>query len=226
MTYTGQSGVDFDRSGRISMDEILCLIDEQMKPLLGREDFLPSPCAHPLCYQIAYLLLDPEGGEPVPFMRFLDKQTVYECLGDHLYLEPSPRLERAFLDAIDRLWVEESEEAERTLRILKGLLRQMFPEKPLSRAAALRVSERSVKAVYLHSHMDEETFDAERVAMCCDSNCYADGTTIPVCSYNVLYRDTESRFMTQPRAWGPRQGSLEPLPRAEDLVHIREPSHA
>ena len=32
--------------------------------------FVPSPCAHPLCYQVAYLLMDPEGGAPVPFTRF------------------------------------------------------------------------------------------------------------------------------------------------------------
>ena len=43
--------------------------------------------------------------------------------------------------------------------------------------------------------MDEETFDVERVAQCCDSNCYPDGGTIPVCSYNVLYRDKEHQFM-------------------------------
>ncbi len=53
-----------------------------------------------------------------------------------------------------------------------------------------------MKAVYVHSHMDEETFDIERVAQCCDTNCYADGSTIPVCSYNVLYREKEAAFMT------------------------------
>ena len=62
MTFTGQSGVAFSRSGRISMVEVLHRIEETTDKLLGVDDFIPSPCAHPLCYQIAYLLMDPEGG--------------------------------------------------------------------------------------------------------------------------------------------------------------------
>jgi hypothetical protein len=46
--------------------------------------------------------------------------------------------------------------------------------------------------------MDEDTFDIERAVQCCDSNCYADGSTIPVCNYNVLYRETEEHFMMKP----------------------------
>ena len=52
----------------------------------------------------------------------------------------------------------------------------------------------------------EETFDVERVAQCCDSNCYSDGTTIPVCSYNVLYRETEAHFMLEPKPKIRRRG--------------------
>ena len=52
--------------------------------------------------------------------------------------------------------------------------------------------------------MDAENFDTERLAACCDANCYADGTQIPVCAYNVLYREKEERFMDEPRAWGSR----------------------
>ncbi|MFO0759383.1 MAG: radical SAM protein [Byssovorax sp.] len=213
ITYTGQGGVSFDRSGRISMNEVLSRIEETSGGLLRAEDFVPSPRAHPLCYQIAYLLIDEEGGPPVPFTRFLDRETFYACLGEHLYLEPSPRLERAMQDAIDRLWAEENPAEERILAMLQRLLRRLFPPgKPLPAAEALAVAERAAKAVYVHSHMDEETFDVERAYQCCDSNCYADGTTIPVCNYNVLYRDKEARFMAEPRAWSERSGGARRLP--------------
>lgn len=216
ITYTGQGGVHFDRSGRIAMDEVLARIGETSNGLLRPSDFIPSPCAHPLCYQIAYLLMDESGGPPVPFLRFLDGRTMYECLTDHLYLEPTPRLERAMQDAIDRLWSEGQEPEARTLGLLDRLLRALFPTgKPLAPAEALRVSERAAKAVYVHSHMDEETFDVERAYQCCDSNCYADGSTIPVCNYNVLYREKEPRFMTEPRRWNERAGGRRSLP----IVH-------
>lgn len=208
MTYTGQGGAHRDRSGRISILEVLDRIEETTGGLLRRDSFVPSPCAHPLCYQIAYLLLDPDGGAPIPFLDFVTRDEMRACLGEHLYLEPTPRLEATLRGAIDRLFAEGGDEAERTLRILKQLIGRLFPRKPLSRAEALRVAERAAKAVYVHSHMDEDTFDVERVAQCCDSNCYADGTSIPVCSYNVLYREREARFMTEPRAWPERAGNV------------------
>jgi uncharacterized radical SAM superfamily Fe-S cluster-containing enzyme len=209
ITYTGQGGVSFDpeRTGRISMVEVLDRIEAQTEGLLRRDDFVPSPCAHPLCYQIAYLLLDPEGGRPISFTRFMSREDLYACLGDHLYLEPSPRLETTLQAAINELWTADDDESQRTLRILDRLLRTMFPsDKPISREAALRVSELASKAVYVHSHMDEDTFDVERAMQCCDSNCYPDGVTIPVCNSNVLFRERNPKFISQPLPWHEREG--------------------
>ena len=207
ITYTGQSGVNFDRSGRISMLEVLKQIESTTDGLLTTDDFVPSPCAHPLCYQIAYLLTDPDGGVAVPFTRFVEPEVLYECLSDTLYIEPSPRLEAAIQDAINRLWAKEDEPSERILQSLRKMLLEMFPsDRTLTREQSLRVSERWAKAIYVHSHMDEETFDVERVVQCCDSNYYPDGSSIPVCSYNVLYRETEEHFMMKPAPRIERRG--------------------
>jgi uncharacterized radical SAM superfamily Fe-S cluster-containing enzyme len=209
MTFTGQSGASFDRSGRISMREVLQRIEETTGGLLTVADFVPSPCAHPLCYQIAYLLGDPDDpdGPMVPLTRLVDRDTFYDCLSERLYIEPSPRLEAALHDAINRLFAEDRPDGERTLSMLKRMLGELFPPgRGLSEEAALRTAERWAKAVYVHSHMDEETFDVERVAQCCDSNCYPDGSTVPVCSYNVLYRETEEHFMMKPVSRPARRG--------------------
>jgi 7,8-dihydro-6-hydroxymethylpterin dimethyltransferase len=205
MTFTGQSGRTFQaesRSGRISMYEVLQQIQVTTDGLLRPDDFVSSPCAHPLCYQIAYLLLDETGGPPIPFTRFMPATELYAALSDRLYLEPSEQLEESLRNAIDRLWVDapDDPEAQRGLRLLRKLLDTM------SGPDALRASERLVKAVYVHSHMDEETFDTERAVDCCDSNCYADGSTVPVCNYNVLFREKEARFNVEPAKWGTRKG--------------------
>lgn len=213
ITYTGQGGVSFPRSGRISIHEVIREIEATTGGLLKESNFVPSPCAHPLCYQIAYLLMDPDGGPPIPVTRFLGAETLYDCLADRLYLEPSRKLEDALREAIDRLWTEGGPDSERALRILQKLLKDMAPPgRALSREEALRTSERAFKAIYVHSHMDEETFDVERLAQCCDSNCYADGSTIPVCAYNVLYREKEPRFMKQPKSWNERTGGQRSFP--------------
>jgi 7,8-dihydro-6-hydroxymethylpterin dimethyltransferase len=210
MTFTGQSGASFDRAGRISMYEVLEEIERTTGGLLRPDDFVSSPCAHPLCYQIAYLLVDPDGDPAIPFTRFMPASELYEALSERLYLEPSPQLEDSLKAAIDRLWAEADDadtEAARTLRLLRRMLDAMFPtDRALTHEQAMRAGEQAIKAVYVHSHMDEETFDVERAVDCCDSNCYADGTTIPVCNYNVLYREKEARFNVEPARWGTRSG--------------------
>ena len=219
ITYTGQSGTSFDRSGRISMYEVLEEIERTTAGLLRPADFVPSPCAHPLCYQIAYLMMDPSGGKPIPLTRFVDPETLYECLQDHLYIEPSRRLEAAMLEGVDRIWSSDDPDAERALHLIKDLLARVFPkERAITQAEALAVLERASKAVYVHSHMDEETFDTERIVQCCDSNCYADGTTIPVCTYNILYREKEPHFMLQPAVWNQRSGGQRAVPKSLPVV--------
>ena len=218
ITYTGQGGKSFKREGRTSMYEVLQQIEKTTNGLLNANDFVPSPCAHPLCYQITYLLVDPDGGPPVPFPRFMPKRELYDALHERLYLEPSPALEASLRSAIDRLWAEQTDDSERILKMLKSLLTAMFPtDRQLTRQEQLRAGEMGVKAIYIHSHMDEETFDTERASQCCDSNNYPDGSSIPVCNYNVLYREKEPRFMTKPVVWNERSGGQKffPIPQPE-----------
>ena len=48
--------------------------------------------------------------------------------------------------------------------------------------------------------MDEETFDVARVRQCPVGVREPDGRNIPSCSYNVLYRERDARFMSAPEA--------------------------
>lgn len=215
ITYTGQSGSSFQtvatanqpaRAGRISLYEVIEAIETTTNGLLRPTDYVSSPCAHPLCYQIAYLLLDSDGGPPIPLTRLIPADVLYECLGDHLYIEPSRKLEEAMLAGVERLWAESDHnpDAERALKIVKRLLADVFPsDRSVDRDTALRVLEQAAKAVYIHSHMDEETFDVERLIQCCDNNCYADGRQIPVCAYNVLYREREAHFVAAAKPFSP-----------------------
>jgi uncharacterized radical SAM superfamily Fe-S cluster-containing enzyme len=209
ITYTGQGGVAFDRRGRICMDEVLAEIDAQV-PWLSASDFVPSPWAHPLCYQIACLLVG-DDGPPIPFTRFLDPMTFHGCLTETLYLEPTAAVEVALRDAIDRLWASDEPDAERTLRRLKAMLNDAFPaDRELSYDERLRASEKHIKAIYLHSHMDEESLDMQRLAACCDASCYPDGSRYPVCAYNILYREKDPAFVKNPPKWGARTGGVRP----------------
>ncbi len=200
MTFTGQGGSRFTRRARYTTYDVLADLERQTAGALRVDDFVSSPSAHPMCYLVTYLLrLD--DGRWLPFPRFMAREDLRAMLTGTLYLEPTPEVERCLQDVLTRLWTGETECAdhEMVLATLKGLLRRMFAP-GLSDRERMRIGERSAKAVYVHSHMDEETFDTDRIRQCCVGIREPDGANIPSCAYNVLYRHRDARFKAAPTA--------------------------
>ncbi len=201
MTFTGHGGLEFDRRGRYSTYEVLRDLETQTGGRLRVDDFVPSPAAHPLCYLVTYVLALPDGSW-LPLPRFLSTGVLRAVLGGGLYLEPSPAFEAGLHDVISRLWAGAIElppglDPELVLAGLRGLLDEAFAA-DLPTAARMAAAERRIKAVYVHSHMDEDTFDTDRIRQCCVAIREPDGRSIPSCAYNVLYRDRDARFSEAP----------------------------
>ena len=197
MTFTGQSGAGFDRAARYTACDALRDVEVATGGALAVADFVPSPVAHALCYQVAVMLR--VDGRWLPFTRFMSRGDLRRLLAVGLYIEPGPEVERALLDIIERLWAGEGDfdEVEPVLKALRGLVERLFapgqtPEQRLS------VAERETKAIYVHTHMDEETFDTDRIRQCPVGVREADGRNIPSCAYNVLYRPRDKRFRAHP----------------------------
>jgi uncharacterized radical SAM superfamily Fe-S cluster-containing enzyme len=197
LTFTGQGGVGFDRKSRISIPDLHARVFEATNGRITPKDFVPSPLAHPHCYSISYLLML-DGGGYVPFTRFMSRAKLYELLQDSLYIEPRERVETVLREAMDELWANPDAlpESEQVLATLKRLINEMFPPSgpPISIDARRKIAERASKAIYIHSHMDEENFDVSRIMKCSVGVPEADGTNIPTCAYNVLYREKDPRF--------------------------------
>ncbi len=200
MTFTGQYGASFDRDARYTAYDALLDLETRTGGLLRVADFVPSPAAHPLCYQVAYLLRV-EGGRWVPFTRFMPRAAVREMLVDTLYLLPGRRVEEVLTRTIDELWAGGAggADGEAVLRSLRGVLDEMG-DPSLGEEERTHIAERSTKAIYVHTHMDEETFDTDRIRQCCVGMPGADGSNVPSCAYNVLYRERDARFLAEPRA--------------------------
>ncbi len=200
MTFTGHNGQSFARTGRYTTYEVLADLEAQTGGLLTVADFVPSPAAHPLCYAVTYVLrLD--DGRWLPFPRFMPGSDLRELLAGMLYLEPTLAMEQKLGDVINRLWAGEIEcsEQELVLARLRRLTETVF-ERDIGAKERLRRAEASAKAVYVHAHMDEETFDTDRIRQCCVGIREPDGTNIPSCAYNILYRDRDARFSATPAA--------------------------
>jgi 7,8-dihydro-6-hydroxymethylpterin dimethyltransferase len=193
MTFTGQGGVQFDGASRMTTCEVLDEMERATNGEIRMDDFVPSPCAHPLCYQTCYLL-QMDKGRYLPFTRFMSRDQIRDLLTDNLYMEPGKKMETVLQDVINDLWSTDSDSAEEVLHVLKDLIQRLFPQNKISYATQQRISERSAKTIYIHSHMDEENFDVDRIRQCCVGVPAADGTNTPTCSYNILYRERDRRF--------------------------------
>jgi uncharacterized radical SAM superfamily Fe-S cluster-containing enzyme len=197
LTFTGQGGVGFTRTARITIPDLHRWIEQASEGRIVSRDFVPSPLAHPHCYSICYVLLL-DGGGYVPFARLTSREKLFALLQDSLYIEPREALEQVFREMIDDLWAspERIPESTAVLATLKRLLVEMFPPggPTLPILTRQKIAERSARAIYIHSHMDEETFDVSRIMKCCVGVPEQDGTNIPTCSYNVLYREKDPRF--------------------------------
>lgn len=196
LTFTGQGGVGFDRQARITVPDLHRIVAEHTGGRIAAQDFVPSPLAHPHCYSICYLLLL-DGGGYVPYARLVGRETLFDLLGDTLYIQPSEKVEEALRTAMDELWADPDSlpESERVLSTLKGMLRELFPpDRAVPLAERQKLAERRTKAIYIHSHMDEESFDVSRIMKCSIGVPETDGSNIPTCAYNVLYRERDARF--------------------------------
>ena len=210
MTFTGQGGTGFDLDSRITTYDIIKSIEKYSSGVIQVDDFLPSPCAHPLCYQTCYLLETEDKGF-IPFSKFMSHEQIRTLLTDNLYMEPGRKLEQVFQDVINQLWASDMPNSitDSILRSIKNNLNAMFPSRAISYAEQQRISERSAKTIYIHSHMDEHNFDTDRIRQCCVGVPAADGGNIPTCAYNILYRERDSRFVTRfPKPLSELQGGV------------------
>jgi hypothetical protein len=124
---------------------------------------------------------------------FFTIEELRQMLGHGYLLQPGDETREIFQRAIDRLWA--SGDAENLLPVIRGLLDRMFPARQtISPAERQAIVEEHMLAVYLHSHMDEDTFDAARVAVCPDQVPDSEGRLIPACAYNLFYRQNDPRF--------------------------------
>lgn len=197
ITFTGQNERRLDHAARITPPDIIRQIAADNK-WLAKDDFIPSPCAHPLCYSVCYALKF-GSDQLVPLPRLMSRQRLHALLDGQLYMEPGPATEQIFREMIDELWLnEDAGPGNRiTLNQLRGMMDELFPAKPLDYRERQRRSEKFMKAVYIHSHMDADNFDLDRIRQCCVAVPSGGGRFIPTCSYNNIYRARDPRFTAQ-----------------------------
>ncbi len=192
MTYTGQGGGQFPRARHIPVDEATHFLCRHSAGMLQIEDFVSRPSAHPLCYRICYMLK--KGGEFVPFTRFAPREKIEELLRDSYLIRPGRQAD-FFRNAINEYYAEGRTEH---MGFLRELVETLYPAgTPLDDFQRQRIAESFVRTIYVHAHMDEDTFDCSRAMLCPDLVPTEPGRLIPACTYNLFYRMKDERFYAE-----------------------------
>jgi uncharacterized radical SAM superfamily Fe-S cluster-containing enzyme len=191
MTFTGKGGRNFAPRNTMPLDGAAQGIEKTTEGEMRHSDFFPHSSAHPLCYSVAYYLK--EGERYRTLTDFITVEELRSMLVRGYLLQPDDDGQALFHQAIDRLWVEG--DPENLLPAVRGLLERLYPpDRSLTRTERQEVAEKSLLAVYLHSHMDEDTLDLARLAVCPDQVPDPEGRLIPACAYNLFYRQMDPRF--------------------------------
>ena len=191
MTFTGKGGKNFKPRETMPLDGAAKAIESATCGAMREAHFFPHAGAHPLCYSVAYYLKD--NGAYRSLTDFLTVEELRQMLGHGYLLQPEDDGQDVFRAAIDRLWAAGDDS--KLLPSIRGLVERMYPPgKSLTRAARQAVAEESLLAVYIHSHMDEDTLDLARLVACPDQVPDPEGRLIPACAYNLFYRQKDPRF--------------------------------
>jgi uncharacterized radical SAM superfamily Fe-S cluster-containing enzyme len=166
---------------RMTIPDILRLIEEQTESTLRVSDFVPVPCCFPTCNSVTYAYVD--GDTVLPIARLLDVEDYLDYISNRIL----PGLGDDVLKALEGLWSSSAVpgSSKATMDLLTSCAACQLPEGLDIRGVAERMF-----MVMLQDFMDPWTFNQKNVMKCCKEFLLPGGAQIPFCAYNsVGYRE-------------------------------------
>ena len=192
MTYSGQGGSTYLRTEHMPVDRAARVVGEESGGEIEFDDFITRPSCHPLCYLICYMLKS--GDEFLPLARFAPHDKLRELIKDSYLIRPGDSSE-VFTDIVNQLYAQGRT---KHLRTFRELVDRLYPPgKTLTDFQRHRIGESAVRTIYIHSHMDEDTFDCSRAMLCPDLMPVEPGRLIGACAYNLFYRMLDESFYAE-----------------------------
>jgi uncharacterized radical SAM superfamily Fe-S cluster-containing enzyme len=197
-TYSGRHVLPEELERRVTFPDVIRGIAEQTRGLFAEDDFLPLPCAHPNCHQIA--LAYRHDGTATPVTRFIDAQANFDLLANGISFtrEKSRELILQYLSrqaccrgACGDASVPGSEiqvQSVPTLNLELGTLNSPS-DQFFDGVMRESLGSENLFRITITSFLDAYNFDVRRVMKCCTHHVLPSGHVIPFCAYNVLYRD-------------------------------------
>ena len=189
LTFCGRASSMFNGMGRLTLPDIVQRLGEAGVSPVRAEDFLPLPCSHPLCFNLAFYLMLNDGGI-VSLGQMFEAEQWLDALANRTVFGLDAEEQHRMQEMIYDIWsgpVGLAPEGESVMRTLRCALDEMSAEH-FDPRHAFTITERRVKSIFIHAFQDAETFDLARVRRCCNAYPQPDGTFKPACVHNVLGR--------------------------------------
>lgn len=170
-----------DPMNRMTIPDILKLIEDQTSGKFLVSDFVPVPCCFPTCNSVTYAFV--EGDNVTPLPRIIN---VHDYL-DYITNRVLPDFSLELKSALEGLWSSSSvagsqKSAEQFAFSCEACgLTEGFSFKELAR---------HIIVIMLQDFMDPWTFNQKNLMKCCKEFLLPGGKQIPFCAYNTLgYRE-------------------------------------
>ncbi len=177
-----------DPLNRMTIPDILRLIQDQTKGTFLTTDFVPVPCCFPTCNSVTYAFID--GDKVTPLPRIVN---VYEYL-DYITNRVMPDFSLEVRTALEGLWSSSSVAGSQKSAGQFALSCQAcgIPE-------SLTVGDiaSSMIMIMLQDFMDPWTFNQKNLMKCCKEFLLPGGKQIPFCAYNTIGYREQARVQLQ-----------------------------
>jgi uncharacterized radical SAM superfamily Fe-S cluster-containing enzyme len=170
-----------DPMRRMTIPDIIKLIEEQTSGKFVASDFVPVPCCFPTCNSVTYAFI--EGDKVTPLPRILN---VYDYL-DYITNRVMPDFSMEVRKALEGLWSSSSVPGSS-----KSAEQFAFSCQACGIPDGLTVGElaNQMIMIMLQDFMDPWTFNQKNLMKCCKEFLLPGGKQIPFCAYNTVgYRE-------------------------------------
>ena len=166
---------------RMTIPDILQLIESQTAEKFKMSDFVPVPCCFPTCNSVTYAFID--GDQVTPLPRIVN---VYDYL-DYITNRVMPDWSVEIKGALEGLWSSSSVAGSQ-----KSAEQLAFSCQACGIPESLTVGDiaQHMIMIMLQDFMDPWTFNQKNLMKCCKEFLLPGGKQIPFCAYNTIgYRE-------------------------------------
>jgi uncharacterized radical SAM superfamily Fe-S cluster-containing enzyme len=174
-----------DPMRRLTIPDIVRLIEAQTGGKFVASDFVPVPCCFPTCNSVTYAFVEADRVTPLP--RIINVNDYLDYITNRIV----PDFSHEIRTALEGLWSSSSVAGSETSLQQIAISCQLceLPDK-----LAINNIAKSMIMIMLQDFMDPWTFNQKNLMKCCKEFLLPGGKQIPFCAYNTVgYREQARR---------------------------------